>query len=840
MKRIFKRILPLLLALTLLASGMGGLVQEARADSPYSDGYVLSYSGNVENYDYGAMPYMYKSPFQMRHSYNDPAAGQNSVWTYTYTNEIFQLINTNALQTGGEGAYASISAYCTDVDTSTRGNSSYRRINLEDSTYHATGAAPRLRSVILNSFPYIQSMEQIASSANVWLRANGMELIENLQVGEAMLATQQAIWMITHGDKYTVEDPYIGDSGYDGSGAVYTTNSGEAETPNTERNITGLQAYLLALPGTAPLVDAVSEYTFENVAYSALREESGSYTVTVSFRVNTTFSKDDLLSLSASCGGQTQSVDLTEAGEYQFTFRELDSRPEVKLEINGTKTGGDVYLFDAAGDRSASQSMVGYDSSILPVHGEVTVKPDRMLQILKTTSEAEGKKPLANIFFEVYLVATLEQLERGEVTLGEKPTQEDIAAYRTGENLVTTLVTDIQGFASYNFTENGYPDGVYMIVEQENPATADVVEPFFVILPGTTQDGSGNVYTVSVSPKNMTETGPEIRKDITSIDNNSDSFDVGADHTWIIRSDIPAGLATAEEYTISDTLDHRLTLIQGSPQVFLFDRAGQEIPLILSGHYSLKEGTVADWENTRDCFSVSLTPEGMAYVAESLGEGGNVPELRVYFRAQINTGAQLGESIPNQASVSYKNSAGISYSAQSDIPEVHTGGIHLLKTDVDGVPLAGAEFRIVRPATPEELHDETVVKEKLTVRDEVLDVVFVEFYEEATFAGEKTDCIVTGEDGTASFCGLAYGTYYILETKAPAGYNLLTEPIEARIYEKSHLQNEQTDSTILVVNTRFVLPETGGMGTTVFTAAGLVIICSAALLMLLNYKKRRP
>ena len=104
---------------------------------------------------------------------------------------------------------------------------------------------------------------------------------------------------------------------------------------------------------------------------------------------------------------------------------------------------------------------------------------------------------------------------------------------------------------------------------------------------------------------------------------------------------------------------------------------------------------------------------------------------------------------------------------------------------------------------------------------------------------EKVDTITTDAEGKASFCGLAYGTYYIVETKAPAGYNLLSEPIEARINELSHRADEELNSTILVVNTRFVLPETGGMGTTLFTVAGLGILSCAAIILILNHKKGR-
>ena len=82
-----------------------------------------------------------------------------------------------------------------------------------------------------------------------------------------------------------------------------------------------------------------------------------------------------------------------------------------------------------------------------------------------------------------------------------------------------------------------------MIVEKDHPAIEKTLDPFYVAVPMTSEDGSGQIYTINLEPKNDVIDGPEIKKDVTEIENDRDSFDVGEEHTWIIRGDIPVDIA---------------------------------------------------------------------------------------------------------------------------------------------------------------------------------------------------------------------------------------------------------------------------------------------------------
>lgn len=362
---------------------------------------------------------------------------------------------------------------------------------------------------------------------------------------------------------------------------------------------------------------------------------------------------------------------------------------------------------------------------------------------------------------------------------------------------------------------------------------------------GVTADSFLTEETSPADAEDNRQTALTVDVDIGQPGRNSDSFAVGEVHTEIIRCSVPEALSGARRYTITNTLDHRLTYQMGSVRVTLYGAAGEELAMEPGIHYTLTEGKTSEGDRRVDRFIVSLTSEGRLFV-ENKTKGAENPEIRVQFRAAINENAAMGETIPAQAHLDFTDAAGMEHAADSDKPEVHTGGIHILKTDAGGRKLSGAVFRIARLATGEEAADDTVRKEQLVLEEEELTVVFVDFYGSKDLSGERGSQVTTDEQGEAVIYGLAYGTYYLVEARAPEGFNQLTQPIAVIIDGASHMtekdgwkdsQGNAVDNTVHIVNTRFVLPQSGGTGSRIYIITGLALAGAAGFLLLSNRKK---
>lgn len=878
MKLSVKRLTAALLAALLTIGLSAGLAPKAMAeetDYQYTDPYVIwNYPSSLEGYEEYRVRFLWYSPHEMAWTSKDLHTGSET--GHTGAHVMMNLINLNKVSAGpGAGEegtpYASIPAYCTDGNVYVRTNQSYRRINLEDCTYYDAVTAGKIRAIFLNSFPTVQDMTVLQAAANAWLESKEPDAapIVDLTGAEALLATQAAIWCQSNKGTFRIDDVYVSTEDNSGSEAslrgnvIYPdtgSNAFETASEYTDNNIPALVRYLCALAPVGPNAVTVSDNSLHIRSAQAEKQEDGTYRVTVIFTTNATYTPGDDLTVTVFCEDQHISFPLTGDNmedTHNLTFENIVKPDEVRVEINGHQNAADVFLFDGSGNRDATQSLVGYDDSTLPVHAEAVthITGDRILNIHKyTPSTPSGENsdgtdvdvgsaytPLANVEFEIYHVADLSELLSGSVVLSKTPTAQELAKYKVSSRYITTLITDAAGFATFNFSLAGYGDGVYLVVEKDNAAVSLKAEPFYVSIPTTNPDGDGWLYTVNVYPKNDLQSGPKIDKDVTEVGKDEDTFHVGQEIRYIIRCEVPGDLysVTADgtevyalNYTVTDTLDTRLDYI-GDVQVQLITASGEELVLTDGVHYIMTE--IAAEETRGAELSVSLTSAGMKYVQENRDTGETEPELRILFTAAINETALAGEEIPNNAVIRFTNSAGYEYAPgevpEDKRPEVYMGGIRISKFDSadHGKKLGGALFRLARRATEEELADNSLEKIPLTVNGETVRCVYVSFYPTVDMTGEKVLETVTDEQGTAAMWGLAYGEYYLVESKAPEGYHLLSAPVNITVSETSHLE----ESTVQVANSsKFNLPDAGGMGTTVLTVMGTVFLAGAGMLLL--------
>lgn len=111
--------------------------------------------------------------------------------------------------------------------------------------------------------------------------------------------------------------------------------------------------------------------------------------------------------------------------------------------------------------------------------------------------------------------------------------------------------------------------------------------------------------------------------------------------------------------------------------------------------------------------------------------------------------------------------------------------------------------------------------------------------------GELKDAykFISNADGQFEVTGLAYGAYELEETKAPAGYAKLTDAIKFDINENSYktddvninyLGTEGANNAKMVENRSLTIPQTGGIGTVIFTVGGLALMGGATFALKRN------
>lgn len=214
-------------------------------------------------------------------------------------------------------------------------------------------------------------------------------------------------------------------------------------------------------------------------------------------------------------------------------------------------------------------------------------------------------------------------------------------------------------------------------------------------------------------------------------------------------------------------------------------------------------------------------------------------KFTVTYYAKVNKGAVVTEK--NKAQLEYGNKPGETTTTTPSEAKTPTYPLDILKkksgTDEK---LAGAKFSLYKTKD-----DADKGQNAITVSGNKGNYV-VDSTSSVTEFESVND--IAGKGYNLRVNGLAEGTYYLVETKAPDGFNKLTAPVVIKITKSSDADvnnwtiskdnaNEEDKIIDIENSTGSLLPSTGGAGVIVFAGVAILLVFGVAVSFIRDKRK---
>ena len=200
-------------------------------------------------------------------------------------------------------------------------------------------------------------------------------------------------------------------------------------------------------------------------------------------------------------------------------------------------------------------------------------------------------------------------------------------------------------------------------------------------------------------------------------------------------------------------------------------------------------------------------------------------EITIKYSGTITSDGLSVDPATNKAKIE----SGEGNSNESDEVKVYNAKLTVSKEDGNKQPLAGAGFVIKNSEG-----------KYYKLADDKKSITWFELpngttLADAIAAGNITEYTSNNSGEVTAFTGLGVGTYTLVESTTPAGYNTAAD-IPFEVKDKDFSSGNLNLTSTVINNAGAELPSTGGIGTTIFYIAGAVLVLGAAAIVIARRK----